>query len=112
MIDPTERQVEVLFAIWKLTREQGRPPTLRALGAELGVGPTAVCMSHATGNIMTRLMRDGWVKPQDQPGRRGASHGPVLTDAGRDLVALRVDGAHIVESKRGLWRRIWWEGAA
>ena len=44
--DITARQLEVLEAITRLTREEGYPPTIRELGAALEIASTNGVMDH------------------------------------------------------------------
>lgn len=43
---PTARQLEVLRAIWSYFVERGHPPTVRELGARLGIRSTNGVMDH------------------------------------------------------------------
>ena len=73
---PTERQVEVLHGISRLTRAFGFPPSLRDLCELLGIESTNGVNDH-----LHALERQGLISRRERIARS-----LVLTDAGRELV--------------------------
>ena len=74
----TDRQQEVLVALQASTAANGYPPTVRELGAALGLSATASVHEH-----LRALQRKGWVVRQ-----AGSPRTTRLTHAGQRLLAV------------------------
>lgn len=74
---PTARQLEVLQAIARLTRELGFPPTFRELGESLGIESGNGIVDH-----LNALERHGWVTRM-----RRTARSLLLTRSGSAWVA-------------------------
>ena len=85
----TAKQREVIRGIYEHFREHGRPPTVRELGASLGIKSTNGVMSY-----LQTLHRKGWVELPSGVARgirlAGVAFVPVFTgdSAGQRLEAV------------------------
>lgn len=53
----TERQKQVLRVVYRVSEEQGRPPTVREIGKEIGLSSTCTVQRH-----LEALVRKGYIK--------------------------------------------------
>jgi len=97
----TARQREVLDAIVSMTQDKGVPPTLRELGAALGIRSTNGVTDH-----LKALRRKGYLKERPV-GESGdpVSRAILLTDAANEMLEIEAAG-WMPSSPEGMLARI------
>jgi SOS-response transcriptional repressor LexA len=101
----TDRQASVLLYIRESIAERGYPPTLREIGARMGIKSTNGVNDH-----LRALERKGYLRREDMKSRgmRIISDAPEAATAeataatARDAIAARGDADHIAGLLRGI----------
>ena len=87
----TARQAEVYAAILDYWAEYARPPSVRELGAALGIGSPNGVVCH-----LAFLTKKGWVEWRKSTGQRGTARG--IWPAGlRERIAVVVEEMRVAD---------------